>query len=324
MYKFAIIGCGGLGARYIQSLAKFKAEATVYAVDVSKEALEKAKELFEGNNPAAQVKLCLCSQIEELDDEIDIAAVVTTSGIRRGLTEQLLNSKKVKYLILEKVLFPCVEDYEEIKKLLEEKNVKAWINCNRRCFPFYKELKKDFEGQKLRFILTGGMWGIGCNTIHYLDLINYITGSTEGIVINPSGLDRQVVESKRKGYMEFTGTIEGRTAECSYFSMTSKKGEIEPVIYTIISDEVMYVVNESELYACRMRRENHWRREDFTLTAYYQSTVTSTLFEEILAKGSCDLPDYETAQREHLPFIKAILEFLSDQRGEEVKSCPIT
>lgn len=324
MYQFVIIGCGGLGMRYIQSLAKLNIESAVYAVDVSKDALEKSRELFEGNNPSEQVKLFLCNKIEDVPTEIDIAAVVTTSGVRRALIEELLAHSKVNYLILEKVLFPCLEDYLDIEKLLKEKHIKTWINCSRRMIPFFSWLKEEFQNQEIRFELTGGAWGLGCNSVHYIDLINFITGSAEGLTVYTEKLDNEIIDSKRKGYIEFTGTMEGKTDSCEFFSLHSEVGEIEPVIYTISSKERICLVNESGGVAYMLRKKEKWALETIPLKAYYQSTMTSGLFEEIIRTGSCMLPDYETAQKEHIPFITALLEFMNKGREEEVKRCPIT
>lgn len=324
MYKFAIVGCGVLGMRYIQSLAQLNIEATIYAVDVSKEALEKSRDLFEGNNPSEQVKLCLCNKIDEIADEIDIAAIVTTSGARRALVEELLGSKQVKYLILEKVLFPCLEDYEAVEKLLREKQVKTWVNCGRRTIPFFSWLKEEFQDQKVRFELTGGAWGIGCNSIHYIDLINFITGNEEGLVLYTEKLDNDITESKRGGYIEFTGTLEGATDACDFFSLHSEAGETEPEIYTISSKEKMCIVNEGGGVAYMLRKKEQWAMETITLKAYYQSTMTSGLFEEIVKTGNCMLPNYATAQKEHVPFITSLLSFMNKDREEKMTRCPIT
>ena len=191
MYKFAVIGVGGLGSRYIQSLASLNVEATVFAVDLSDESLSKSKQLFDSMNPSDNVVLKLCHNIGELDDEMDIVAIATTSMPRRALTEQLLNSKTVKYLILEKVLFPELDDYDAVGKLISEKKVKAWINCSRRLFPFFGMLREEFADRNVRFILTGGQWGIGCNSIHYLDLIDYITDNSDGIEISADKIDKK-------------------------------------------------------------------------------------------------------------------------------------
>lgn len=324
MYKLAVIGCGGLGMRYIQSLAQLSIEAVIYAVDVSKEALEKSRDLFEGNNPSERVKLYLCNKIDEIPEEIDIAAIVTTSGVRRALVEELLGSKQVKYLILEKVLFPCLEDYEAVEKLLKEKQIKTWINCNRRTIPFFSWLKDEFQNQKIRFELTGGAWGIGCNSIHYIDLINFITGSADGLAVQTEKLDNDITESKRSGYIEFTGTLEGATDVCEYFSLHSEAGETGPVIYTISSNEKKCIVNESGGVAYMLRKREKWALQTITLKAYYQSTLTSSLFEEIIQTGDCMLPDYETAQKEHIPFITSLLLFMNRDRKEKVTRCLIT
>lgn len=324
MYKFAVIGVGGLGSRYIQSLASLKVDAVVFAVDLSDDSLNKSKQLFDSMNPADNVELRLCHNIDELDEEIDIAAIATTSKPRRALTEQLLNGKKVKYLILEKVLFTELADYEAVGNLIKEKNVKTWINCSRRLFPFFKRLKDEFAGRNVRFVLSGGLWGIGCNSIHYIDLIDYITNNSNGIEIYTDKIDNEIISSKRGGCIEFTGTLEGKTDKCDYFALTSSPEKMYVPSYTISAKDKVCVVNESQQKAYLFKAENNWNPEELEVKAYYQSTITSQLFEQIVSTGDCLLPDYETACREHMPFLAAMLDFINKDKEEKVKSCPIT
>lgn len=66
--------------------------------------------------------------MEGLPDNIDLAAITTTSGARRSVVEQLLDHMDVKYLILEKPLFCDLSDYEIVRALqiLLTKFLRKW------------------------------------------------------------------------------------------------------------------------------------------------------------------------------------------------------
>lgn len=119
---FAIIGVGNLGKYYLKSLANYSGKALIQIIDASQEALDRAKSMFEESNENKNVRLEICQDISELNEHIDILAVVTSSRSRRRIVEMVLETKEVQYMILEKVLFPCLEDYDAIKELLEEKS----------------------------------------------------------------------------------------------------------------------------------------------------------------------------------------------------------
>ena len=324
MLHIAIIGVGGLGMRYVQSLARFKYEAKIQIVDISDQALEKTKELFYSMRPETHLILESFHTIEGLEEQLDIAAIATGSMPRRKLTESLLDTKHVKYLILEKVLFPQIEDYTVIKQKIEEHGCKAWVNCGRREQDFFSQLKEEFGGERIDFSLTGNAWGLGCNTVHFLDLISYITGDTEKICMNTEQLDSEMIKSKRPGYIEFTGTLTGSMGKCCRFSITSNKGENVPIIYVISSRNKLCIVKEFDKKAVYFESETNWESREVSFPTKLQSEVTAQLFEKIIETGNCRLPDYETSMKIHVPFLQELLKFMSRQNGKNTDICPIT
>lgn len=324
MLHIAIIGVGGLGMRYVQSLAHFRYEAKIQIVDISDQALEKTKELFYSMKPEKHLILESFHTLEGLEEHLDIVAVATGSKPRRKLTENLLDTKHVKYLILEKVLFPQVEDYMVINRKIEEHGCKVWVNCGRREQEFFKQLKEEFAGEPFEFSLTGGAWGLGCNTVHFLDLISFITGDTEKICIYSKELDREIIQSKRSGYIEFTGTLTGNMGKCRSFSITSDRGADAPIIYVISSKNRLCIVKEFDKKAVYFESKNHWEGKEVSLQMKLQSEITAPLFEKIVETGSCNLSDYETAMKIHVPFLQELLKFMNRHNETDTDMCPIT
>lgn len=325
MYHIAIIGVGGLGSRHLQSLASLSEPSEIQAVDISDAAISVARERFESMNPGAHLSLSFCGTVAELDPELDVVIVATGSLPRRSIVEQLLTTKTVRMLVLEKVLFPRIEDYETVDELLREKKCKAWVNHPRRMLPFYQQLSRSFANEEhVRVDVSGGNWGLACNTVHFLDLIGHLAGDGNAPVVDAGGLDETIIPSKRQGYIEFTGTLTGSMGRCKEFSITSAAGEMAPTRIVILGEKLGCIIIEGQNKAFFMRRENGWSLEEQAINAKLQSELTGPLVETLLASGSCDLPAYETAAREHIPLIQAFLSVLSQQKGEEVTLCPIT
>ncbi len=324
MLNIAIIGVGGLGMRYVQSLAKFKYEAKIQIVDVSPQALERTEELFYSSNPFEHLRLESINEIGGLEEELDIVAIATGSKPRRELAEELLRTKHVKYLILEKFLFPQMDDYAAMERIIKEHGCKVWVNCARRIFDFYIQLKEEFRGKEITFALRGGAWGIGCNAIHFLDLISFMTDDMGNIHINTGKLDQEIIASKRNGYIEFTGTITGSMSGCGCFSFTSDKAGDAPIIYSIISEDKVCIVNELGGKAVFFDAAKNWDSREWSFSVGMQSEFTAPLFEEIIETGECMLPDYHTSMKIHMPFLEELLKFMNDRNGTSEKLCPIT
>lgn len=325
MYHIAIIGVGGLGSRHLQSLASLKEPAEIQAVDISEESISVARERFESMRPGAHLSLSFCRTVADLNHQLDVVIVATNSMPRRSIVEELLAAKSVRMMILEKVLFPKLEDYSAIDELLRKSGCQTWVNHPRRLLPFYQRLREIFAEEKnIHVDIYGGNWGLACNSMHFLDLIGHIAGDGTAPVIYGKGLDQEILPSKRKGYIEFTGTLTGDMGRCQMFSITSAAGEMTPVRMAILGEQVECVIHEERNKAFILRQKDNWNVEACSIDGKLQSESTGPLVETLLRTGICDLPDYQTAMREHIPFIRALLEILSQRKGEEVIVCPVT
>src|SRR5699024_8564222 len=121
-----------------------------------------------------------CASISELDEEIDIAIVATKADVRKNVIEILLTLKHVRYMILEKVLFQDLESYKPVHTLLKTRGVRTWVNCPIRTNPFFQQLKYSLKpGETIHYDVCGGNLGIGCNSIHHIDLLSFLTGETK-------------------------------------------------------------------------------------------------------------------------------------------------
>ena len=176
--NIAVIGSGNVGSRHVQGLANSIAKMNVFVVDPKKNNLEKTKKLILENNlnNNKNINITFNQTISKINDSIDLAIISTNSDVRRQVIEKLVSLNDVKNIILEKIAFQKINDFDFIIKLLNEKKIKSFINFPRRVFKSYHNLKKEISKEKkIYFSVVGRNWGLASNTLHMLDLFSYLT-----------------------------------------------------------------------------------------------------------------------------------------------------
>ncbi|OLS25574.1 MAG: Inositol 2-dehydrogenase/D-chiro-inositol 3-dehydrogenase, partial [Candidatus Heimdallarchaeota archaeon LC_2] len=261
-----IIGAGQIGSRHLQAIAKLTETTNIYIVDTSTDSLNIAKQRFkEIVNNEAEISTSYLTNQMDLPAELDIVIVSTNSNIRAKVIEKLLENKKVRYLLLEKVLFQSSSDYENIASLLKKHRTLAWVNCPKRIWPTYQKMFSELKQAKnLHMIVNGSNIGLGCNTIHYIDLMSFFTNETN-IKINSDLLESEIIQSKRSGFIELTGTLRIETSNNSTLTITSYNEEDIPFIVFISSDVSRYIITESDnkMLVSNVSTNWKWTETDF-------------------------------------------------------------
>lgn len=317
--NIAIIGCGNLGRRHLQSAVRCKYPATIYVYDVNSEVFTVADEIVKTENKNSETTVNYITSMNELPKELFLVIIASSASGRAETVKTLLSNSSVNYLILEKVLFQKYDDYDEIQDLLSEKNVIAFVNCPRRYYPIYSRLKERLSGKSFSFYLHGGNWGLACNFIHYLDLLSYIAGNDD-VEVNISALDKEIIDSKRQGYKEITGTITGRIGRCTNFNIVSEKDNENNTVLIFDSDDEKIVILESENLMYEIKKSSITCE---TFEIFYQSQLTQKYIESLIESGSCQLTTYKESSKLHTAFIKPLTEYFAE-RGEKNRLCPIT
>ncbi|MEI8278347.1 MAG: Gfo/Idh/MocA family oxidoreductase [Bacteroidota bacterium] len=322
----ALIGAGQIGSRHLQGLALSKIPLNIQLIDPSNESLDLARKRYEEVTPAAEHLLTLHNSINDVFADIDVAIVATSSNVRRAVVEQLLSTINVKYLILEKVLFQKIEDYEAVSKLLVNKNVSAWVNHPRRMQQFYKDLQTEIGTEThINMNVIGNNWGLACNALHFLDLYAFITSSTE-LAVNTQCLDAKILDSKRSGFVEFTGTLTGNDIKGNSYTLSCFDTHIVPTHILFSTPTKRILINEGDCADVLVANEaTNWKYElRETFQPLYQSKLSGILAEDLLSKATCDLPTYNSSSSLHVSFISALLQHINTITGKIHTTCPIT
>lgn len=307
MINIAIIGAGQLGSRHMQAMAKVKDDIILYIVDPYEQSLEISKGRFSEVNTLAKELVCL-NHIIDLPKELEFVVISTNSKQRLGVLRELMDHAKIKYLLLEKILFPIISEYEEATRILEDTDTRTFVNCSRTMWSAYQNLKRILDtSSKVTLEVSGVNWNLGSNTIHFLNLFLYLTNEVRA-TIDTSKLDNEILANKRKGYIEFSGTLKAITPKQHELILTSKLVGDEPVAISIKSLNQNIEIQEAEevIYIDGYKQ---------VFPMHHQSNLTNKVYEQLQETGDCSLVLYKQSVEEHLMLLNAFNDFLGGREG---------
>lgn len=323
MKRVAIIGAGNIGSRHLQAMSLSKQAYEILVVDSYEPSLSKAKDMFEQCKSNVAHKVSYYETLDVLPEMIDVAIIATSSDVRRTMVEELLAHTTVTYLILEKVLFQSVDDYVFIEQYLKDHQVKAYVDCPRRGFAFYEQLKQRLATEEsIEVMISGSNWGLGCNGIHMIDLIGFVCGS-ENPVVSIDGLVPNIAACKRPGFYEIHGTISGSMGRCRNFSITSYESGNSPLTITIMGNNFKGVISEGRHFMEYATEDRNWEWSEETFEFPFISQFTQYMVDALIETGDCPLPTYEESMKLHLALLTPLTSFF-EQHGIGGKRCPIT
>lgn len=317
MYKVALIGAGQLGSRHLQGLKGAASPLSITVVDSSNDSLQISKERYDAISSVGEKTIEFVTSIQELPSELDLVIIATGSKPRAAIVKSLLVHATVKYLVLEKVLFPILLDYQEIAALLKEKHVKCWVNCPRRMYGMYKQIKEEIDISKPIYMTKAGEnWGLCCNAIHMIDIFMYLTDEYT-YTVDTKGINNETEESKRGGYIEMTGTLKVTTPKGNELTLISRNKFTGEKNFLIENGDNLFTIYEGEGYILH--------NEKYEYDMPYQSQLTGLLADELLKTGGCSLTPYLQSASYHKPFMEAMLiKYNEIKRTPDNKLLPIT
>ena len=317
MNTILVAGAGQLGSRHLQGLKKSSHELDIWVYDLSKDSLVVAEERYNQIESSIAMKAHFVSDLSLVPQNIDVVIVATGSKPRAQIVKDILSTKSVEYMVLEKFLFPRLFEYEEIGNLVNEKGVKTWVNCPRRMFAGYEYIKSLLDNTKpVEMSFKGGEWGMCCNTIHFVDIFMYLNGQTD-FLFDIDGLLPEVIDSKRPGYVEVLGTESFKTATLDKLTLTSLSEFQGTPLLEINNGDYRIIYNESS-------GEVHINDKVFKFPVCLQSSLTGNLVDSILDKGNCKLAPYVESAAYHQNYLRKIAPFINKIKGWSSDSCPIT
>lgn len=204
--KVLIIGAGRMGLRHLQGALSLDIVKEVMILDIKREALTEAKDLCQNDE---RVKYSIISDLKPKDNNYDLCIIANTANTRKPLCELAVNCG-CKYLLIEKPLGQSYKDVENLCNYLDSLPIETTVNLNMRMYDSVIKLKNDinsfvqFEGEKIITINTGSI-GIGCNGIHYLDLLNFLLEADTAEIVAGEIDDKLIPSGRGKNFFDFGG-----------------------------------------------------------------------------------------------------------------------
>ena len=322
-----IIGTGNLGARHLQGLLRFnQIKQTIYLVDTNEDSLKAAitlsKEIKHNHT------ICCHRDITDLPSDLYFVIIATNSKIRKEIIINVLKNSDIKYLLLEKVLFPKLEDYQIVNDKIQ--NIKCYVNHPRRYQTLYSELKNRLQlisDEKFKLKVEGDNWHLASNILHFTDLIVYLFDD-KIVKYSNKNLDNEVYSNKRSGYIEFNGRIEGLTLKGNIFEIIcnhTKDHKETPISIEIASDNYVFKIDERNFSITEFNNFNKNEKEiKVSHGIQFQSNLTTDYIHEIVNFDKLSLTTYRSAMENHVLLIETLLDFMNVKLNLKSKICSIT
>ena len=294
--NLAIIGCGEIGQRHLQSVLNLDYKMKIYLIDKSAICLEKCKQISQ--NKKNLNSIYFIKSVNEIKDNLDFVIVATNSDHRFSVLKELYKYKTPKFIILEKILFNKLSNFEEAKKLFQLHSTKVWVNqWMSTDFPDLSEIFGETEGVNIS--VTGKNWNLCSNCVHWIEWFHYINSRKKIILFN-SSLDNLIIENKREGFFETFGSLEFHSInnnklflECKY----EKNGERETLLSLsnkLSRAEFQFTTNSLKGFILRSNQ-----KKSISYKIRYLSERTSIYIKNILEKNECSLPTYNQSMFQH-------------------------
>lgn len=325
MLNIVIVGAGQIGSRHLQALALLALPANIRVIDPSAKSLAVARERWlQAAEGSDRHYIAFAQTMTELPAEIDVAIIATSANVRRAALEALLTRSSVRYAVLEKVLFQSIRDLDEIQDQLGRSQTKVWVNCPRRMWNFYRDVRAMMARSRLFSVsVEGSSWGLCCNTVHFLDLVAWITDSTD-VAVSGDGLDPETIDSKRSGFIEMTGELTGGWRDGPSLRISSWAIGDSPFLLQLRGEDAIVIVREDEGRAWISERSSSWQWSERTLVQERQSQLSHLFVESLAEAGVCDLTPYDDSAALHRSMLKPMLAHLSRLSDRAGDTCPIT
>jgi len=316
-----IVGAGQVGSRHLQALSLTKLKIQVSVIDPSNQSLKKTKIRWkEVVKKKSSISINFYKSVSELSTDVDVALITTSSYERLNVIKQLVNLKKVKYWILEKVLAQSESDIDKIKKETNTlKSINCWVNNPRRIMDWHKKLRKNIinKGPLEISYSAESNWGLACNSIHFIDLTMWWSGEVIKN-INTTKLDKKWFKAKRKGYFEVNGELSILFSKGSKLTIRSNSNIRSNLIKVSLNDGTQWIINE------KLGKAFNSKKKILNGKYEFQSKMTHKLIEQIFKENKCDLPNIVDSAKAHKPFIKAMLKHWNKSNSVNQKYVPIT
>lgn len=316
--KIILVGAGNIGRRYLEGITKLDTslEIDVYDKNINSLSITEQK-YYEINSKNKKHKISFNNYKKKTN--CDLIIIATSSYERLKVIEQYKNKFNSQFWLIEKVLEQSSDNINNILSHLHKNNeVVAWVNTPRRIMKFYAELKKKiYPNIPKKISVTGGLWGMACNSIHFIDMVEWITNQ-KIVSVNTINLDSKWIKSKRKGFYEITGELSVTFSKGTELILSSNPLLQDYIIDIKIKDNDFWQIDETNGIM------KHSSGKKIIGKVDHVSDLSGDLVKNILVNGSCNLTNIEESSRQHKVLLDELLKHWNIHNNKKDIMVPIT
>lgn len=317
MNTVVIIGAGQLGSRHLQGVKLASHSLNIWVCDTSFDSLRVAEERYHQISSPTMHTVHFVNDWGQIPLNIDVVIVATGSIPRAGIVDALITTHNVRYMVLEKFLFPRMAEYDAIQAMIDQYHVPTFVNCTRRMWQLYDLVAMHIDRTKpIKMQHIGGDWGLCCNSIHYIDIFMHLSGA-KSYTLDINGLIPEVIPSKRDGYIELRGKEIIITPEGNQLILEANPEHVGVSSDVIINGDRQIRIDETKGVV---------EIGDLQISApiQYQSALSGIFVDNLLSSGTCALTPYTESAQYHKIFLSQIGPFVNTLLGTNSDTCPIT
>ena len=294
--NLAIIGCGEIGQRHLESVLNLDYKMKIFLVDKSAICLEKCKQISLKKKKLNS--FYFIKNVNETDEDFNFVIVATNSEHRFSVLKELYKYKTPKFIILEKFLFNKLSYFNEAKKLFQLRGTKVWVN--QWMSTEFQDLSNIFsETNGINISVKGKNWNFCSNCVHWIEWFHHINNRKKIILFN-SSLESLIIENKRRGFLETFGSLEFHDInnnklflQCNY-EENSERETLISLSNKSSSAEFQLTFNDLKGFIFSSNQ-----KKNINFKIRYLSERTSIYIKSIWEKNECTLPTYDQSVLHH-------------------------
>ncbi len=282
-----IIGFGNIGQRHFQSFYNLNKKFNIFIIDKKiKKTLSLIKSQY-NNNKKINVKVF--DNLNKLKKKsFFLSIIATNSDVRYFIFKKLINQCKSKHIILEKVLFKNLNEFNRCIKFIENYSKKIWVNLPRREYQIMQYINSRLDiKKKICIEFSGFRWGIASNMIHFLDLFKWMAKANK--ITFQNKLEDKVYKAKRKGFYEIRGKVLFKDQSNNKLKIIDdnnfKKNKFE-----IRNKNNVYLINDNILHL-KSKKKKFVK----IFPNNFQSNLTSKIYYSLIKNNFCKLPELKNS-----------------------------
>ena len=201
MKKILIVGLGPMGIAHLKSFQNKSSKYQIFLSDLNMSKIaNKNFKLFK------KFRNLILSNDLPKNLKLDLVIISTNSKERYIVIRKVLDTNKVKNILLEKFIFLNIKDYNLFKKLVKRNKIKnvfvnTWGDYLMKNLKIISLLKNK---KNLKLTINFNKGDMLTNLIHYFDMVYSFTEEKKFHLIYKKV---RIIRSKRKEYKEIDGNL---------------------------------------------------------------------------------------------------------------------